>query len=167
MLLERTLGSAVVSIGQGARGSMLYDGFPLVEDGIPASGPLSGIVSVHRAYPEVALFIVAVDLFGLTASTVQALVELRREAIRDRGDRLGATTLCAADGGPEPLCAIWEPWLLREAGDQLATGGRSPRALLRSVSGVVVGPGDREVHNINTRDDLKRYCRPGLMEERV
>ncbi len=161
-LLARFCDPVLVSVSQGSAARALYRGLRTVEDRIPNAGPLCGIVSAHLVLPNAALAIVAVDLFGLDEKVIEALVTFRREAaaVRDGPlQRPAAVAVMSDDGGPEPLCAIWEPSLLVAARDELERGARSARTIMRrweiSLLHVPVG----SLGNANTTEELHRFQR--------
>ncbi len=172
-LLVEVVGEAVVSIGPESDASAFAD-LPTVVDDQPGAGPLAGIVAVHRSLPQHALLIIAVDLFGLGRSVIDTLVE-RRNAVRwfkpgggveEPPDltALAAKTPRAAEENtePEPLCAVWETPLLRDAAASFARGERSPRAVLSRRKVKLVPRDGRAIYNVNTPADLAAYRRSVL-----
>ena len=65
-------------------------------------GPLGGILSAMKEYPEDDWLIVACDLPFITEETIQNLVDQRNP------ECLATAYISTSDGLPEPLCSIWE-----------------------------------------------------------
>lgn len=147
-LVAGVVGGVVVSVGSGGAGE-IHRGIPTVDDTAPDAGPLAGIVAAHEAFPGRRLLVVAVDLFGIDAATLQRLLDA---ADPDRFDL--AALAAQAFEGPEPLCAVWERDLLRRAARAFHAGERSPRAVLAGARHVLVPRGRRSIINVNTPADL-------------
>lgn len=82
----------------------MFASYPVIIDCLEyqGKGPISGILSAMKQYPDVSWLILACDLPFVSIKTLSFLV-----ANRDR--QLIATAYCSErDGLPEPLCAIWE-----------------------------------------------------------
>lgn len=115
-------------------------------------GPAAGILSAHRAFPEVAWVVLACDMPLVDGAIIGALIE-------QRDPRKAATVFAnSRDGLPEPLCAIYEPVTLarfrRLAEKEIET---SPRALLiQSELRKLELPRANALDNINTPEDLAR-----------
>lgn len=65
-------------------------------------GPLGGILSAMKSYPEASWLIVACDLPFVTNETIKELLKRRHQ------QKLATAFKSSHDGLPEPLCAIWE-----------------------------------------------------------
>lgn len=65
-------------------------------------GPLGGILSAMKEYPEADWLVMACDLPFVTDETIQTLFDLRDP------EKIATAFISAQDGLPEPLCAIWE-----------------------------------------------------------
>ena len=81
-----------------------YKNFPSVDDSNEFSnhGPLGGILSAMKEYPEASWLIVACDLPFITKETIQTLVSHRDS------EKQATAFISTSDALPEPLCAIWE-----------------------------------------------------------
>ena len=153
--------TVLVSVRHGDQNLQIPSGLETVVDGVPDAGPLTGIVAAHRRLPDRAIFVVAVDLFGLTESVVRAVLRAREGQGRCSVTALAAYTGRGASDGaspvPDPLCAIWEPDILRTAADEFSRGLRAPFTLLKTTT-VQIVPQSRSVFNINTPEDLAAYA---------
>ena len=79
-----------------------YD-FPLVVDSYPDIGPLGGLLSAQRLFPEASWLVAACDLPFMDHSLLNDLTQKRNPFSF-------ATAYRHPEGGkPEPLCAIYEP----------------------------------------------------------
>ncbi|MBI3602759.1 MAG: NTP transferase domain-containing protein [Candidatus Omnitrophica bacterium] len=65
-------------------------------------GPLGGILSAMKAYPEISWLVIACDLPFVTNETLEFLIQNRNPR------KLATAFKSTHDGLPEPLCAIWE-----------------------------------------------------------
>ena len=122
--------------------------WPQIVDRLIDVGPAAGILAAFAALPGHAWLVVAVDLPLLDAATLARLV-----AARDR-TALATAYRSAADGQPEPLCAIWEP-ASAAALERCVAGGRScPRKFLATHGACLLdlehGPA---LANVNTPED--------------
>ena len=77
--------------------------YKLLPDSIEGAGPLCGILSAFKAYPDVAWLVTACDLPLLDEATLQFLIENRVDTT------LASTYESPYDSLPEPLITIWEP----------------------------------------------------------
>ena len=125
-----------------------YD-LPAITDKFLGLGPYGGILSAFQENPNVAWFVVAVDLPFLDDPAIGKLVEQRQP---------GKVATCYIDRKnefPEPLITIWEPKAYPILLNFLARGYSCPRkALINSEVNVLT---DREEHiltNVNNPEDL-------------
>lgn len=120
-------------------------GYAALPDAFPAMGPVGGILSAFQFREATAWLVVACDLPLLDGKALDFLV-------RSRNPEKTATVYeSPADGGPEPLAAIWEPKSFPMLADFLQTGSRSPRKFLMSNDVLLLKPENPEVlRNVNT-----------------
>ncbi|MBS1976736.1 MAG: molybdenum cofactor guanylyltransferase [Bacteroidetes bacterium] len=88
-------------------------------------GPLSGLLSVFRTYPDEAILAVGCDYPLLTATEIVQLVDGRRQ---------GYDAVCfhdAASGWDEPLPAVYEKTTFSLMIREFQDGHYSPRQILR------------------------------------
>ncbi len=130
-------------------------GFAIVLDACDGVGPAAGIVAAHRLAPDVAWLALACDMPRVTPAMLATLV-----AQRDPGR--SAIAFRAADGLPEPLCAIYEPATLARFRRQVEAGGDpGPRHWLAGVAPVLLdAPEPGALSSINTPQDLERLGGP-------
>jgi molybdopterin-guanine dinucleotide biosynthesis protein A len=151
-----TLSAVVPRVYVASREEQLRDEsrrpFRLIADRQRGIGPAAGILAAHEAEPGAAWLVIACDMPRLDAATLRWLVE-RRDAGRE------ATALrSAADGRPEPLCAIYEPATLARFHRQVGQGGDpSARSWLAAADALLLDPPQPDVLvNVNTPEDLAR-----------
>ncbi|HUO79067.1 MAG TPA: NTP transferase domain-containing protein [Steroidobacteraceae bacterium] len=122
--------------------------FPQIVDRLAEVGPAAGILAAQEALPDHAWLVVAVDLPLLDAATLEQLLGARDPAA------LATAYRSAADGLPEPLCAVWEP-ASREPLAAFVAGGRScPRKFLLTHAARLVELASPEaLANVNTPAD--------------
>lgn len=109
-------------------------------------GPLNGILSAHKNYPDVAWLVLACDLPLLNQESL-------KELILQRDETKVATAYATTESGlPEPLVAIWEPQGLKKAIGYMETSGSScPRKFLINSDVKLIFPKSDEVlYNANS-----------------
>jgi molybdopterin-guanine dinucleotide biosynthesis protein A len=115
-------------------------------------GPLAGILAAFECEPKAAWFVMACDLPFVGGDLVEGLL-----AARDGGfDFLAYAS--AADGLPEPLCAIYEPSSLAILRNHAERGCFSPRQILaagRTRLLVLPRANRGALENFNTPGDLE------------
>ena len=81
-----------------------YKNIPVIDDTVEFSkiGPLGGILSAMKAYPQMSWLVMACDLPFVTKETLDYLIQNRHS------QKLATAFKSSTDGLPEPLCAIWE-----------------------------------------------------------
>lgn len=130
-LLSDVCEHAYVSTGASQAGSAPYRELPLILDDGSVAGPAAGLAAAWRRHPQAAWLVLAVDMPRVDGA-------LLRELIGARDPTAPATAFRGADGGAEPLCAIWEPaardLLLR----RIAAGDASPRRILHAHAATLV-----------------------------
>ncbi|MGB5699786.1 NTP transferase domain-containing protein, partial [Muriicola sp.] len=126
--------------------------YRVIEDLNEFRGPLNGILSAHRKYPEAAWMVIACDLPLLNKNTLELLVQ-GRDAAKDATALATKTTKL-----PEPLAAIWEPKGLQHAIAYLKNANSScPRKFLINNDTQLIYPeNDAVLANANSIDDYKR-----------
>ena len=151
----RSLTSNVHIIGNPAK----YAPFaPVVEDIFPGCGPLGGI---HAALVPSATdlnVILAVD----TPFVSLALLQFLLTRARNRPEAI--VTVARANGGLQPLCAVYRRQFAEAAEQALRAGRHKIDALFDPVSTQVIGESELEsagfspniFRNLNTPDDLVR-----------
>lgn len=126
-----------------------------IVDGDVFPGPFNGILSAHLEYPDVAWLVVACDMPLLDSEHISLLIQAR-----DPGK--DATAYAGKHSAlPEPLCAIWEPRVLKKAVRTIAAGkGSGPRNFLLHASTKMVRPeDDRILTNINSDQEYEEIMK--------
>jgi molybdopterin-guanine dinucleotide biosynthesis protein A len=127
--------------------------FKKIADNYEGAGPLIGILSAFKAYPQAAWLVVACDLPLLDLSTLEYLVHHRDKAI------MATTFKSPHDGLPEPLITIWEPASFEVLKAHIAEGYSCPRkALIKNEQRVnmLTAPNTQALMNANTPEDAAR-----------
>lgn len=130
-----------------------YQSWPTVTDD-PAfgfSGPLVGILSAMKRYPQKAWFVLACDLPFVTSATIIELIKHRNVSQPITAYK------SASNGLPEPLCAIYEP----EIFSQLADFGRHnitcPRFIITQLNILLFDlPFPLSLTNVNTPEEFEK-----------
>ena len=127
--------------------------YKVLPDSYTGAGPLSGILSAFKAYPDVAWLVTACDLPLLDVQTLQFLID-NRDA-----NGIATTFESPFDTLPEPLITIWEPASYEVLLSFLDNGITCPRkALIRSAERVkiVKAPDPDALMNANTPEDAEK-----------
>ena len=112
-------------------------------------GPLSGILSAMKKYPNAAWLVLACDLPYVKAKTLEALLEKRNPL------KMATAYLSSHDGLPEPLCAIYESHSHKKIIEFLHQDMVCPRQILIRSDTKLLDPQDKAaLENIN---DPKEY----------
>jgi molybdopterin-guanine dinucleotide biosynthesis protein A len=140
-----TLGEAAaerIAVGKLADGLDL--GLPLLDDGSEVRAPLAGLVAGLRAAAHDTAVVVPVDLPLLTAASLL---------------RLAAACRDAAVPPSGPLPGAYRKSALPQLEQCLAEGRLSLRRALEPLDVAEVSLDERELANVNTREDLERLSR--------
>ena len=100
-LLAGTCRATAVAIQPDQRDDPLRRRFECIEDGLADGGPMAALMAAQQRDSTVAWLLLAVDMPMVDAAILDRLL-----AGRDAG---AAATAYAGSGGPEPLCAVYEP----------------------------------------------------------
>lgn len=129
---------------------------PVVEDISPGCGPLGGIHAALRSSSTDLNVILAVDTPFVSLALMQFLVA------RARYSPASVVTVPRANGGLEPLCAVYRREFAAAAEEALRTGRYKIDALFSSRSTQVIGEQELETagfspqifRNLNSPSDL-------------
>lgn len=160
-LLAEVVDSVYVSINPEQADDALRNQYALLIDDQKDSGPMAGLLAAHRRAPEHAWFALACDMPLLDLATLRELVGQRDAA------RAATVFSSPVDGGPEPLCAIYEPDTLARFRREVQAG-RSliPREELGQADICRVTPRNpAAMSNINRPEDLAEL-EPVLIKKR-
>jgi molybdopterin-guanine dinucleotide biosynthesis protein A len=127
--------------------------FETIADNYEGAGPLIGILSAFKAYPQAAWLVVACDLPLLDLATLEYLVQHRDKAC------IATTFKSPHDGLPEPLITIWEPASFDVLKAHIAEGYSCPRKALIKNEGrvkMLTAPNTDALLNANTPEDVAR-----------
>ena len=149
----RSLTSNVRIIGNSAK----YGAFaPVVEDIFPGCGPLGGIHAALRSSATDLNLILAVDTPFVSLALLQFLLT------RSRNSPGAIVTVAQANGGFQPLCAVYRRQFAEVAEQALRAGRHKIDALFDPASTQIIGEDELEsagfspnvFRNLNTPDDL-------------
>jgi molybdopterin-guanine dinucleotide biosynthesis protein A len=149
-LLERSVGvltevfASVVISG----GDQPPSGVRVLSDLVPGLGPLGGLDTAYRAAAGRDVFLLAVDMPFVDASTVLAIVEPPVAAMSVR--------VPVPDGRRQPLCAIYGSGLGPVVRDRIEGKDRSMESLFGAVDVEELSGFDADIFmNVNTQADLE------------
>ncbi|XHS31526.1 NTP transferase domain-containing protein [Pseudoxanthomonas sp. UC29_72] len=150
-LLQAQVQRCLVSVRADQQDDPLRARFPQLLDRHHAIGPAAGLLAAHASAPQAPWLVIACDLPGLEAATLQRLT-----AAFVPGD--GAVAFrSAGDGLPEPLCALWAPPALQRLRRQVEGGHFGVRRALDADDVRLLAPQAAQVlDNANTPEDLAR-----------
>jgi molybdopterin-guanine dinucleotide biosynthesis protein A len=113
------------------------------------NGPLGGILSAMKTYPEASWLVIACDIPFVTKETLHFLIENRSFK------KLATAFKSTYDGLPEPLCAIWESHAYSEILDLFKNDIHCPRkVLIKSDIQLIEQQDPKWLDNVN---DLKEF----------
>jgi molybdopterin-guanine dinucleotide biosynthesis protein A len=121
---------------------------PFIADQIQGAGPLGGIASAMRTLPQTAFLVVACDLPNLQKEQLEFL-------LKKRNPKAFATCYeSPLDGGPEPLCSIYEPKSFSALMKVWVNGKSCPRKMLfnRTVE-ILLVQNSKFLANANTPEE--------------
>ena len=124
VLLEELGMEVFLSVREEQKENYLFLDRPFVTDQIQGAGPLGGIASAMRSFPQTAFLVVACDLPNLQKEQLEFL-------LKNRNAKVFATCYeSPLDGGPEPLCSIYEPKSFSALMRVWVSGKSCPRKML-------------------------------------
>ena len=114
-------------------------------------GPLGGILSAMKEYPDANWLVVACDLPFITTDTIQTLL-----AIRDP-QKTATAFISTQDDLPEPLCAIWQGHAFHSILKLFNEGIHCPRkVLIKSNTHLIKQTNPHWLDNINTPQEYEQ-----------
>ena len=113
-------------------------------------GPLGGILSAMKTYPQAAWLVLACDLPFVSQPTLTHLIE-NRDA-----KKIATAYKSVHNSLPEPLCAIYEPHAQGYLLDFLKEGIKCPRKILIKSDVALLEQNDNlALENINSPEEYK------------
>jgi molybdopterin-guanine dinucleotide biosynthesis protein A len=123
-LLEEIGLEVFLSVREEQKKNYLFLNRPFITDQLQGAGPLGGIASSMRSFPHTAFLVVACDLPNLQKEQLEFL-------LKNRNTKAFATCYeSPLDGGPEPLCSIYEPKSFSALMKVWVNGKSCPRKML-------------------------------------
>lgn len=125
---------------------------PFIADQLHGAGPLGGIASAMRTFPQTAFMVVACDLPNLQKEQLEFL-------LKNRNAKAFATCYeSPLDGGPEPLCSIYEPKSFSALMKVWVSGKSCPRKMLFNRAVEILPIQDSKfLVNANTPEDKGKF----------
>jgi molybdenum cofactor guanylyltransferase len=150
-LLDACTEKVYVSVREEQSESPLYARLPLIEDRLGnGQGPINGVLSALQRHSGVAWLVLACDMPMTGPAELDALVEAR-------SSRCSAVGFVGADGNPEPLCAIYEPAMMKRLERRVADERYSLRRVLHGGDIRLLDTTRPEcLNSINTTDEMAR-----------
>jgi molybdopterin-guanine dinucleotide biosynthesis protein A len=123
-LLEEIGLEVFLSVREEQKESYSFLNRSFIADQLQGAGPLGGIASTMRSFPQTAFMVVACDLPNLQKEQLEFL-------LKNRNPKAFATCYeSPLDGGPEPLCSIYEPKSFSALMKVWVNGKSCPRKML-------------------------------------
>jgi molybdopterin-guanine dinucleotide biosynthesis protein A len=147
-LLEEIGLEVLLSVREEQKESYSFLNLPFVADQLQGAGPLGGIASAMRSFPQTAFMVVACDLPNLQKEQLEFL-------LKNRNAKVFATCYeSPMDGGPEPLCSIYEPKSFSALMKVWVNGKSCPRKMLFNRTVEILPINDSEfLVNANTPEE--------------
>jgi molybdenum cofactor guanylyltransferase len=118
-------------------------------------GPLGGILSAMKAYPDASWLVVGCDLPFISEETIEFLLKHRDPS------KTATAFISTQDGLPEPLCAIWENHAYGPVLSLFNEGTHCPRKILiKSNTHLLKQSNPHWLDNINTPQEYEKSCHP-------
>jgi molybdenum cofactor guanylyltransferase len=147
-LIAPLVSRAFVSVRAEQRDDPQRTAYDTIADQRNDLGPLGGIQAAFHAHPSNAWLVLACDLPFLDAATLRHLIERRASS------RLATAYRSAANGLPEPLCAIYEPASRASLEEWIAQGLNCPRKwMIRGDVELLDLPNAHALDNVNTANE--------------
>lgn len=132
--------------------SVNTEGHQVIRDTFLGLGPMGGILSAFKAYPDHTWMTVACDLPYLSKQTLAQLLEARDPS------KLATCFHNSDTGFPEPLITIWEPRAYQQLLMFLAQGYACPRKVLINNDVKQIEMQHKlEMTNVNTPGERRKY----------
>ena len=148
-LLDQVVDEVFVSTRNEQRDDTERARYQQIVDQFDGVGPVAGILTAMREYPDASWLVVACDLPNIDVATLRHLL--------DNGNSEHPFTAYRSsyDDLPEPLCAIYRPAAANIVAGFVDDGVNCPRKILiRSDTQLLEQPNPRSLDNINTPEDL-------------
>ena len=127
-------------------------GLEVITDRIYDIGPSGGILSAMMQHPDHAWLVLACDVPGIDAETINELIQQRSQ------ESIATAFAGALQGFPEPLIAIWEPKSMLPMLQSIGLGYSCPRKVLIQFGAKTIRAKHPEkLDNINTPDEAADY----------
>lgn len=81
--------------------SAIFPKTPLIVDQLPIEGPLNGLLSMHRNYPDKDILLMACDLIDMDEATLQSLIKLYTDNLDHE------YYVYQLNGFTQPFCAVY------------------------------------------------------------
>ena len=125
--------------------------YTYVKDIVEDLGPLGGLHSLFKSYPNKSILIIATDMPEVEVSHITNLLE-------NRDNNSLATCYKNTDGFVEPLFAIWENKTSVLVENLIAENKLSMRMILKNHKAKVIPiPDEKALININTEEEKDKY----------
>lgn len=122
-----------------------------VKDVVEDLGPLGGLYSLFKAYPNKSILIIATDMPEVEVAHITNLLE-------NRDKNTVATCYKNNDGFVEPLFAIWENSALEIIDKLVGENKLSMRMIIKNHKAKVIPiPNENALLNINTEEEKDKY----------
>ena len=130
-----------------------YKSIAFINDSIELEnhGPLGGILSAMKEYPDATWLVIACDLPYISEETIQTLFKHRDP------QKIATAFISTQDALPEPLCAIWEAHGFEPILKLFNEGIHCPRKILiKSNAHLLKQNNPHWLDNINTPQEFEQ-----------
>ena len=148
-LLGRHLSEVFVSVRKDQIQDPVRSQYQQIIDIYDNLGPLAGILSAMKSFPDAKWLVVACDLVNLDSETLSYL-------IKNYSSKHYFTAYRSEyDGLPEPLCAIYSDDSIAIIEENISNNVKCPRKILLNSNTLLLSqPNPDALENFNAPDDL-------------
>ena len=148
-LLRRHLSEVFVSVRKDQIQDPVRNQYQKIIDIYDNLGPLAGILSAMKSFPDAKWLVVACDLVNLDSETLSYL-------IKNYSSKHYFTAYRSEyDGLPEPLCAIYSVDSIAIIEENISNNVKCPRKILLNSNTLLLSqPNPDALENFNAPDDL-------------
>jgi len=150
-LLASVCSKVFISVRNDQFASKQFGSLPQIIDDkeFEGKGPMSGILSAMKKYPNVSWIVLACDLPFVSKNTLNFLIKRRNL------NTIGTAYKSQTDELPEPLCAIWEKNSFIQISELFKSGIHCPRKILIRLNAHLIDQQSTgELDNINNLSEV-------------
>lgn len=151
IMLKTYCEKTFISTREDQRNNDIYKDFPQIIDQHNNIGPLDGILTALKTFPNKPWIVIACDLPLMDNEVINTLIRKR--------DPLKIATVfkSTTDELPEPLCGIYEPKAIIELSRSFNNKIYCPRKILINTDIKLIDQEQNKLFNINSELELNKF----------